>query len=144
MTKQEQQSQPFDIHAYMAHAEAENANVRGLSTRDYDQNHAPLQRRAQRQAVVVEMEDSQGQRMNVMPADVALWRGRGWHVVPCLMSPCNVPKPDATIVERARARAIVKAADADQAELADRLIGDGTPEFEALRALAADRRRRNR
>lgn len=41
--------------------------------------------------------------------------------------------------ERARVKAIARAADDNQEALADKLIADGTPEADALKALADDR-----
>ena len=51
-------------------------------------------------------------------------------------SPAAPAEPAA---ERARVKAIARAADEDQEALADKLIADGVPEADALKALAADR-----
>ena len=54
-------------------------------------------------------------------------------------SAAKVPAVDPALAERSRVKAILKAAEDDQADLADKLIAEGKPEAEALKALADDK-----
>lgn len=51
----------------------------------------------------------------------------------------KAPAIDAVAAERSRVTAILKAAEDSQSELADKLIAEGKPEAEALKALADDK-----
>jgi len=114
---------------------------------------------------LVPMEDLEGNRCFTNQWDVKARQDDGWKVIGKLehhnasvLAPTQfltkeqektdgkAPVPsaggDTLAVERARVRAILKAADGAQFELADKLIAEGKTEAEALQLLAADRERR--
>jgi hypothetical protein len=110
-----------------------------------------------KQNTLIPMQDPAGNRCFVNAWDVASRKADGWTVIGELAfhtSSTRAPsellagkgepnKPPAAPLnvddERARVRAIVRAADDDQTPLADKLIADGTAEADALKALAADK-----
>lgn len=109
-----------------------------------------------KQNTLIPMQDPAGNRCFVNAWDVPSRKADGWTVIGDLAfhtastrAPVELlagkgdaaaPAGDPIAAERARARAILKAADDDQAELADKLIADGTPEADAVKALAAARK----
>ena len=107
---------------------------------------------------LIPMQDPAGNRCFVNSWDVKSRQADGWSVIGDLAfhtSSVRAPvealegkggktasapaEPIDAAAERARVKAIARAADDDQEALADKLIADGTPEAEALKALAADR-----
>jgi hypothetical protein len=108
---------------------------------------------------LIPMEDASGNRSFVNSWDVSTRKAEGWKVIGDLnvhtastrapvdalvggapaAATAEVTKPADPMVERARVRAILKAADDDQEALADKIVAEGKPEAEALQALAADR-----
>lgn len=103
---------------------------------------------------LIPMQDQAGNRCFVNAWDVKSRQDDGWTVVGDLAfhtastrAPVDLlegdgkppAKPLDPAAERARVKAIARAADDDQESLADKLIADGTPEADALKALAADR-----
>lgn len=115
---------------------------------------------------LIPMQHSGGERCFVNAWDVPARKAEGWQVIgdhrfheASTRAPVEAvlgqgtptpntdgkPAPsigDAVAAERARIRAITKAADDKQEALADKLIADGVPEADALQALAADREAR--
>ncbi len=103
---------------------------------------------------LIPMTTPQGESAFVNAWDVEKRKGNGWTVVgsvddwtgresaPDFVSPGKGAAPVAPAdpaADRARVKAIARAADEDQEALADKLIADGVPEADALKALAADR-----
>jgi hypothetical protein len=103
---------------------------------------------------MIPMTTPQGESAFVNTWDVEKRKANGWTVVgsvddwtgretaPDFVNPAKgVAAPVAPIdpaAERARVKAIARAADDSQESLADKLIADGVPEADALKALAAD------
>lgn len=103
---------------------------------------------------LIPMTTQQGETAYVNSWDVEKRKANGWTVVgsvddwtgretaPDFGNPAKGAAPVAPVdpaAERARVKAIARAADEDQEALADKLIADGVPEADALKALAADR-----
>lgn len=103
---------------------------------------------------LVPMVNLKGERAIVNSWDVDRRKADGWSLdddadqwngstkSPNHDRPKGVAAPVAPLdpaAERARVKAIARAADEDQEALADKLIADGVPEADALKALAADR-----
>lgn len=103
---------------------------------------------------LIPMQLPDGSRCFVNAWDVASRKADGWSVVGDLAFHTASPrapvdlldgggkppaKPIDPAAERARVKAIARAADDDQEALADELIAGGAPEAVALKALAADR-----
>lgn len=103
---------------------------------------------------LIPMQDPEGNRCFVNAWDVANRKAEGWSVVgdftfhtSSVRAPVELLEgkgapaaaPVDPAAERARVKAIARAADEDQEALADKLIADGVPEADALKALAADR-----
>jgi hypothetical protein len=105
----------------------------------------------------IPMQDAEGNRCFVNAWDVPNRKAEGWKVVGDLAfhaSSTRAPVealeskggqaaaapavPADPAADRARVKAIARAADEDQEALADKLIADGVPEADALKALAAD------
>ncbi len=115
---------------------------------------------------LIPMADAAGNRCFVNSWDVASRKTDGWKVLgdlayhqastnapTALLNGKGTPAPKeppngsasadgGVAAERARIRVILKAADDEQGELADKLIAEGTPEAEAVQALVADREAR--
>lgn len=102
----------------------------------------------------IPMQTPDGDRCLVNAWDVNSRKADGWTVIGDLAYHTASPrapvdllegdskppaKPIDPAAERARVKAIARAADDNQEALADKLIADGTPEAEALKALADDR-----
>lgn len=100
------------------------------------------------------MQDPTGARCFVNAWDVNSRKADGWSVIGDLAyhtASVRAPvealegkgepqtKPLDPLAERARVKAILKAADDDQEALADKLVAEDVPEADALKALAADR-----
>lgn len=102
---------------------------------------------------LIPMQDQAGNRCFVNAWDVKSRQGDGWTVIGDLTfhtssvrapvdllegkgAPAAAPADPAA--ERARVKAIARAADDSQEALADKLIADGVPEADALKALAAE------
>jgi hypothetical protein len=66
----------------MPHARV-NAKAEAIreAQRPQEERDAAVRLAAQRQSTIVELEHPNGGRITVQPADVALWRERGWTVV---------------------------------------------------------------
>lgn len=109
---------------------------------------------------LIPMQDAAGNRCFVNAWDVAGRKADGWSVIgdqrfheASTRAPAELlagqaadaapPAPtaaEAIAAERARVRAILKAADDEQGELADKLIAEGVSEADAIKALAAARK----
>lgn len=102
---------------------------------------------------LIPMQDPAGNRCFVNAWDVANRKAEGWNVVgdfafhtSSVRAPVELLEGKGTpaaapidpAAERARVKAIARAADDSQEALADKLIADGVPEADALKALAAD------
>lgn len=102
---------------------------------------------------LIPMQDQAGNRCFVNAWDVKSRQDDGWTVIGDLTfhtastrAPVDLldgggkppTKPLDPVAERARVKAIARAADDTQEALADQLIADGVPEADALKALAAD------
>ena len=106
----------------------------------------------------IPMQDAEGNRCFVNTWDVPNRKAEGWKVVGDLAFHASSTRapiealeskggqaaaapavPADPAADRARVKAIARAADDEQEALADKLIADGVPEAEALKALAADR-----
>ncbi len=103
---------------------------------------------------LIPMQDPAGNRCFVNAWDVANRKAEGWSVVgdfafhtSSVRAPVELLEgkgapaaaPIDPAAERARVKAIARDADDEQEALADKLIADGVPEADALKALAADR-----
>lgn len=103
---------------------------------------------------LIPMQDPAGNRCFVNAWDVANRKAEGWNVVgdfafhtSSVRAPVELLEgkgapaaaPADPAAERARVKAIVRAADDEQEALADKLIADGVPEADALKVLTADR-----
>lgn len=105
---------------------------------------------------LIPMRDGAGNACFVNNWDVPARKAEGWSVigdqakhvasvkapVEALAGGAPAAAPVAPVdpaAERARVKAIARAADDDQEALADKLIADGVPEADALKVLAADR-----
>ena len=104
---------------------------------------------------LIPMTTQQGEIAYVNSWDVEKRKANGWTIVgsvdewtgretaPDFLNPGKgASAPAASLdpaAERARVKAIARAADDNQEALADKLIADGTPEADALKALADDR-----
>lgn len=105
---------------------------------------------------LIPMEDDSGNCCFVNNWDVPTRKAEGWRVIgdqakhiASVKAPVEALRagqaaaapaaPADPSTERARVKAISRAADEDQEALADKLIADGVPEADALKALAADR-----
>lgn len=101
----------------------------------------------------IPMQTPDGERCLVNAWDVNSRKADGWSVIGDLAFHTASPRAPIALLEgkgapaaapidpaaeRARVKAIARAADDSQEALADKLIADGVPEADALKALAAD------